>query len=173
MHANGQKMLLIAQVIRFGSQQKKFKWHLLQKSFLHCHVEDIRPLTLSQSDGAKRIASTTPLLQMNLFDEFSFAYSARILNSYIFVHITQKNDATFLLVPSSNSLFFVLKKGEKMKEKFILIFCTFSSKFHSCLEATNNSRFSFCDLHTVEITCHVSVAFLRISFAGLPPSPSS
>lgn len=151
MHANRKKMLLIAQVIRLGNQQEKFKWHLLQKSFLHCHVEDKRPpaclFSLSQSSGAKRIGSAT-LVQMNLFDEFS-------------VFVCNPHSYSYIFFP-----FLFLRKEKNEREKFVLIFCTFFSKFrslHTWKRQTTPDSF-LCDLHSVEITRNVSLDFLRISF---------
>lgn len=57
------KMLLIAQVIRLGSQRKKFKWHALQKSFPHCHVEHI--LKSSYAKRKNRFANFATAASVN------------------------------------------------------------------------------------------------------------
>lgn len=94
----------------------------------------------------------------------SFAYYSASIYSYIASSTySSKNDATFLLVTT-----FLLSRIKKTEEKFILIFCTFSAKFHSLHTLELQTTFDIffrCDLHSVKITCNVSLVFLRIFFS--------
>lgn len=150
-----QKMLLIAQVIRLGNQQEKFKWHLLQKSFLHCHVEDKRPpaclFSLPQS-SSKRIGLAT-LVQMNLFDEFS-------------VFVCNPHSYSYIFFP-----FLFLRKEKNEREKFVLIFCTFFSKFRSLhtwkRQTTPDSFYVIYTVSRLLAMCH----WIFLEFLSRLPSP--
>lgn len=96
-------------------------------------------------------------------------FSFRMQPAFIFLHLLPKNDATVLLVPTYPFLF--LRKEKNEREKFVLIFCTFFSKFRSLhtwkRQTTPDSFYVIYTVSRLLAMCH----WIFLEFLSRLPSP--